>query len=84
MPSLPGGTFCNASPTQFLHDEAVVIVMDYDAGGTLCDLLEKRKRERRHLEEEELPNIYAQIVFSMYYVHQSQILHHDLKSERWN
>ena len=65
----------------FLQDKAMMIVMEYAAGGTLYDLLESRKREGRHLEEEELAHIFAQIVLSMYYVHQNQILHRDLKSQ---
>ena len=59
----------------------MVIVMEYAAGGTLYDLLETRRREGQHLEEEELAHLFAQIVLAMYYVHQNQILHRDLKSE---
>ena len=65
----------------FLQDKAMMIVMEYAAGGTLYDYLETRRREGKHLEEEEIAHLFAQIVLAMYYVHQNQILHRDLKSE---
>lgn len=65
----------------FLQDKAMIIVMEYAAGGTLFDLIEARRKEARYLEEDELAHLFAQIVLSMYYVHQNQILHRDLKSQ---
>ena len=65
----------------FLQDKAMMIVMEFAAGGTLFDLLEMRRREGKYLEEAELVHLFAQIVLSMYYVHQNQILHRDLKTQ---
>ena len=45
------------------NDKAIMIVIEHAA---LYDLLETRKREGRHLEEEELANLFAQIVLAMY------------------
>ena len=65
----------------FLQDKAMMIVMEFAAGGTLFDLLEMRRKEGKYLEEAELLHLFAQIVLSMFYVHQNQILHRDLKSQ---
>ena len=65
----------------FLQDKAMVIVMEYAAGGTLYDLLDTKARAGQHLEEEEVAHLFAQIVLAMQYVHQNQILHRDIKSQ---
>ena len=65
----------------FLQDKSMMIVMEFAAGGTLFDLIETRRKEGRHLEEDELAHLFAQIVLSIYYVHQNQILHRDLKTQ---
>ena len=65
----------------FLQDKAMMIVMEFAAGGTLFDLLEMRRKEGKYLEEAELVHLFAQIVLAMFYVHQNQILHRDLKSQ---
>ena len=65
----------------FLQDKSMMIVMEFAAGGTLFDLIEMRRKEGTHLEEDELAHLFAQIVLSMYYVHQNQILHRDLKTQ---
>ena len=44
----------------FLQDKSMIIVMEYAAGGTLFDLIESRKREGKHLEEDELAHLFAQ------------------------
>ena len=44
----------------FLQDKSMIIVMEYAAGGTLFDLIETRRREGKHLEEEELAHLFAQ------------------------
>ena len=38
----------------------MIIVMEYAAGGTLFDLIESRRREGKHLEEDELAHLFAQ------------------------
>jgi len=58
-----------------------VIAMEYAAGGTLYDLVDSKAKSGRHLEEEEVAHLFAQIVLAMQYVHQNQILHRDLKSQ---
>jgi len=65
----------------FLQDKAMVIAMEYAAGGTLYDLVDSKAKSGRHLEEEEVAHLFAQIVLAMQYVHQNQILHRDLKSQ---
>ena len=47
----------------------------------MFDLLEMRRKEAKYLEEAELVHLFGQIVLSMFYVHQNQILHRDLKSQ---
>ena len=42
---------------------------------------QSRRKEARYLDEDELAHLFAQIVLAMYYVHQNQILHRDLKSQ---
>ena len=56
----------------FLQDKAMMIVMEYAAGGTLYDLYDwrERKKEGRHLVEDQL----NQIMLAMYYEHQNQNL----------
>ena len=44
----------------FLQDKSMIIVMEYAAGGTLFDLIETRKKEGKHLEEDELAHLFAQ------------------------
>jgi len=65
----------------FLQDKAMVIAMEYAAGGTLFDLVDSKAKSGQHLEEEEVAHLFAQIVLAMQYVHQNQILHRDLKSQ---
>lgn len=66
----------------FLHDRAMMIVMEYAAGGTLYDLLESRASEATYLDEkEEIAFLFAQIVLSMQLIHSRNILHRDLKSQ---
>ena len=65
----------------FLQDKAMMIVMEFAAGGTLFDMIELRRKEERYLEEDEVAHLFAQIVLSLDYVHQKQILHRDIKSQ---
>ena len=68
----------------FLHDSAMMIVMEYAAGGTLHDLIEKARDEEgyRYLQEdEEIAFLFAQIILPMHYIHSQNILHRDLKAQ---
>ena len=66
----------------FLHDSAMMIVMEYAAGGTLHDLIEKARDEEGYLQEdEEIAFLFAQIILPMHYIHSQNILHRDLKAQ---
>ena len=74
----------------FLHESAMMIVMEYAAGGTLHDLIEAKKAEkdqndckdlREEEEEVEIAFLFAQIILPMHYIHSQNILHRDLKSQ---
>ena len=64
-----------------INDKAILKVIEHAA---LYDLVEKRKREERHLEEEELSNLFGQIVLAMYSTICTKIRFFcNLKSENW-
>ena len=76
----------------FLHESAMMIVMEYAAGGTLHDLIQAKKaakaeRQEGHPspeegdEEEEIAFLFAQIILPMHYIHSQHILHRDLKAQ---
>lgn len=65
----------------FLQDKAMMIVMEYAAGGTLFEFIQAKVRSKTLMDEDEVAFLFAQIILPMYYVHQSQVLHRDLKSE---
>jgi serine/threonine protein kinase len=66
----------------FLHERAMMIVMEYAAGGTLFDLLEKKAYDGKFLdEEEEIAYLFAQIILPMHLIHLNNILHRDIKSQ---
>ena len=69
----------------FLHESAMMIVMEYAAGGTLHDLIEEAKAKDEGYcylqEEEEIAFLFAQIILPMHYIHSQNILHRDLKAQ---
>eukprot|EP00095_Tigriopus_kingsejongensis_P009765 snap_masked-scaffold422_size175911-processed-gene-0.19 protein:Tk09765 transcript:snap_masked-scaffold422_size175911-processed-gene-0.19-mRNA-1 annotation:"hypothetical protein BRAFLDRAFT_205444" len=65
----------------FIQDQAMMIVMDFAAGGTLHDLIQNHASQEQYLEESEIVHLFAQIVLPMNMVHSRQILHRDLKSQ---
>lgn len=54
---------------------AMMIVMEYAAGGTLYDYLENKLNEGVYLEEGEIAHLFAQIILPLHLVHARQILH---------
>jgi len=66
----------------FLHERAMMIVMEFAAGGTLHDLIQSRAKEAIYFEEEEeIAFLFAQLVLPMHYIHSKNILHRDLKAQ---
>ena len=76
----------------FLHESAMMIVMEYAAGGTLHDLIQAKKAAKEERgsrqdcsqspeEEEEIAFLFAQIILPMHYIHSQHILHRDLKAQ---
>ena len=66
----------------FLHEHAMMIVMEYAAGGSLDDLIQARANEGLYLdEEEEIAFLFAQIILPMHHIHSKKILHRDLKAQ---
>jgi serine/threonine protein kinase len=53
----------------------VWIVMEYMEGGKLTDFIEKNK-----LKEEEISSICHQLLHSLNYLHENEIIHRDVKS----
>lgn len=65
----------------FLEEKAMMIVMEYAAGGSLHDLLQLRANEGIYLdEEEEIAFLFSQIILPMHHMHSRKILHRDLKA----
>ena len=71
----------------FIQDQAMMIVMEYAAGGTLHDYLESKagasafSGEVEYLHEAEIAHLFAQIVLPLNLVHEEHILHRDLKTQ---
>ena len=66
----------------FFHEQAMMIVMEYAAGGTLHDLIENRAKSQFYMQEStEIAFLFAQIILSMNEIHSQRILHRDLKSQ---
>ncbi|XP_059098247.1 serine/threonine-protein kinase Nek8-like isoform X1 [Tigriopus californicus] len=65
----------------FIQDQAMMIVMEFAAGGTLHDLIEKQANAEEYMEEAEIAHLFAQIIMPMKMVHCRQILHRDLKTQ---
>jgi len=63
----------------FTHEQSLVIAMEYAAGGTLAEFLEKRGGHL--LKEEDIAHMLAQVVLSLQVVHAKQVLHRDLKTQ---
>ena len=62
----------------FVEDKALMIVMEYAEGGTIFEYLQSRDSL---LEEEEILQLFVQMVLSLQQVHNHNILHRDLKTQ---
>ena len=49
--------------------QAMMIVMEYAAGGTLYDLIEQKSNEGKYMDEDEIAHLFAQIVLPLHLVH---------------
>lgn len=65
----------------FIQDQAMMIVMEFAAGGTLHDLIEKQANVETYMAEADIAHLFAQIILPMKMVHNRQILHRDLKTQ---
>lgn len=54
---------------------AMMIVMEYAAGGTLYEYLESQLNQGKYLDEEEIGHLFAQIVLPLHMVHARNVLH---------
>ncbi|XP_071952550.1 serine/threonine-protein kinase Nek8-like [Antedon mediterranea] len=63
----------------YLEGTALMIVMEYAEGGTLCEYLQQQGNAL--LEEQEILHFFAQILLSLHHIHSKQILHRDLKTQ---
>ncbi|XP_033115096.1 serine/threonine-protein kinase Nek8-like [Anneissia japonica] len=63
----------------YLEGTALMIVMEYAEGGTLCEYLQQQGNTL--LEEHEILHFFAQILLSLHHIHSKQILHRDLKTQ---
>ncbi|GLH03286.1 Eukaryotic translation initiation factor 2-alpha kinase [Gryllus bimaculatus] len=64
--------------TSFIEDETLSIVMEYAAGGTLGAFLRGRNKA---LEEEDVLNLFCQILLGLEHVHSKDIVHRDLTTD---
>ncbi|XP_037798859.1 serine/threonine-protein kinase Nek8-like [Penaeus monodon] len=63
----------------YLDNNTIMIVMEYAPGGNLYDYLRSRG-EGNLLPEEDVLNLFCQLVLGMLHIHESKILHRDIKS----
>ncbi|XP_045600714.1 serine/threonine-protein kinase Nek8 [Procambarus clarkii] len=63
----------------YLENNTMMIVMEYAPGGNLYDYLRSRG-EGNFLQEEDVLHLFCQLVLGMQHIHESNILHRDIKS----
>nr|XP_053632557.1 serine/threonine-protein kinase Nek8-like [Cherax quadricarinatus] len=63
----------------YLENNTMMIVMEYAPGGNLYDYLRLRG-EGNLLQEEDVLHLFCQLVLGMQHIHESNILHRDIKS----
>ena len=64
----------------FEFDNKLNIVMEYCENGDLNTFIEKRKKIRKKLEEDEILKIFIKILLGLADIHKMKIIHRDLKS----
>lgn len=63
----------------YLENNTMMIVMEFAPGGNLYDYLRSRG-EGNLLQEEDVLHLFCQLVLGMQHIHNSNILHRDIKS----
>ena len=65
----------------FVESSKLYIIMEYADGGDIGAAVQKMISANTVFTEEQILHIFSQITFAMKYVHDSNILHRDLKSQ---
>ncbi|XP_078097118.1 serine/threonine-protein kinase Nek8-like [Mustelus asterias] len=64
----------------FEEDGVLMIEMEYADGGTLAQYLAQQVLQDRELEEQQILNLFHQMVAAICYLHEHNVLHRDLKT----
>ena len=65
----------------FLENDALVIIMEYCAGGDLKDFLQSYKDQKRPIPNAMICTIFAQLASAVAYIHSQKIMHRDINIE---
>lgn len=65
----------------FKNDNYFAIIMEYIDGITLRDAINKNKQSNLLFSKSELLHIFSQMLYGVFYLHNNNILHGDLKPE---
>jgi len=64
----------------FVDGTTLCIVMEYAAGGDLAAMVTRRREACQRFSERHAMALFAQLTMALHYLHNSKILHRDLKS----
>jgi len=67
----------------FIDNGWLCILMDYCEGGDLCKQIEKAKKSRSPIAEEQVLRWMTQALLALKYIHDKHVLHRDLKSSNF-
>jgi len=65
----------------FVENSKLYIVMEHADGGDLSNAIKIQKQKNIRWSEEEVMRIFVQICLALKHVHDTNILHRDLKSQ---
>ena len=65
----------------FIHKNKLCIIMEYGNQGDLSSLIEKYKKEKKHIPENDIWYIIIQIYRAIEYMHSNKIIHRDIKCQ---
>lgn len=66
----------------FLHNKRYLcIVMNYCKNGDLSTYIQNHRRNKEHIQEEQVLKLLVQMLLGISHIHEQKILHRDLKSE---
>lgn len=65
----------------FVEDSKLFIVMEFADGGDVSNAIKRQKTQNAKWIEDDIMRIFVQICVALQYVHHSNILHRDLKSQ---